>query len=142
LAKILCIDDYQLYAEMIGTMLERYGHHQVKVDVVPLVMDEVLAFDPDVIVLNLVRKAEVLGAPIHDFYREVDGGKALQALAKAEEIKDIPVVLTALAVRETEVPLGLHYEAFIEIPQKIDVLRHTIDRLATARRKDSDVAPK
>lgn len=142
MAKILCIDDYQLYAEMIGNMLGRYGHHQVKVDVVPLVMDEVLAFAPDVIVLNLVRKAEVLGAPVHDFFREVDGAKALQALSSAPELKDIPLVITALAVRETEVPLGFQYEAFIEIPQKIEVLRHTVDRLAAARRQDSDVAPK
>lgn len=140
MAKILCVDDYRMYAEMVGSMLQQKGGHEVKVDVVPLVIDEVVDFAPEVIVINLVRKAEVLGTPIHDFYREIDGAKAFQALAGAPEIAQIPIVLTALAVKESEVPTGLRYEAFIEVPHKIDVLNHAINRLAEARRRHSDVA--
>ena len=81
MAKILCVDDYRMYAEMVGTMLEQRGGHEVKVDVVPLVVDEILAYAPDIIVINLVRKAEVLGSPVHDFYREVDGAKAVVAIS-------------------------------------------------------------
>lgn len=141
MAKILCVDDYRMYAEMVGSMLERKGGHDVKIDVVPLVIGEVVDFNPDVIVINMVRKAEVLGTPIHDFYREVDGAKAFQALAAAPEVSGIPIVLTALAVKENEVPEGLRYEAFIEVPHKMGVLLHAIDRLSEARRRQSDVAP-
>ena len=141
MAKILCVDDYRMYAEMVGTMLEQRGGHEVKVDVVPLVVDEILAYAPDLIVINLVRKAEVLGSPVHDFYREVDGAKAVVAISEAPALKDIPLVLTALAVKESEVPAGLRYEAFIDVPHKIDLLLHAVDRLVTARRQHSDVAP-
>ena len=141
MAKILCVDDYRLYAEMVGAMLAKHGGYEVKVDVVPLVMDEVKAFAPDVIVLNMVRKAEVLGSPILDFEREVDGAKALRVISEAPETRDIPLVLTALAVKENELPHGYHYEAFIEVPQKIDVLRHTVDRLVQGKRRQSEVIP-
>jgi CheY-like chemotaxis protein len=139
-AKILCVDDYRMYAEMVGTMLHQKGGHEVKIDVVPLVIDAIVDNAPDVIVINMVRKAEVLGTPIHDFYREVDGAKALQAIANAPELKGIPIVLTSLAVRENEVPMGVRYDAFIEVPHKIESLLHAVDRVVEARRRCSSVA--
>ena len=141
MAKVLCIDDFRMYAEMIGTMLAQKGGHEVRVDVVPLSLDEIRAYDPDVIVINLVRKAEVLGFPVQNFYREVDGAKAVQAIAQSPLTGDYPIVLTALALKESELPADLRYEAFIEVPQKIDYLLHTINRLAQARRNGDDVAP-
>lgn len=141
MARVLCLDDYRMYAEMVGTMLRQKGGHEVKIDVVPLVMDEVVAFDPDVIVINLVRKMETLGSPLQDFFREVEGAKAFQELRAAPETERYPIVLTALAVREVEVPEGLRYEAFIEVPQRIEHLLHTIDRLTIAHRKDSKIVP-
>lgn len=141
MARVLCLDDYLVYAEMVGLMLKQKGGHEVKIDVVPLVIEDVLAFDPDVIVINLVRKTEALGAPLRDFFREVDGAKAFKELAAAPETKAYPIVLTALALREVELPLGLHYEAFIEVPQKVDYLLHTIDRLAKAKREGLHIVP-
>ena len=118
------------------------GGHEVKIDVVPLAIDEVLAFGPDVIVINMVRRAEVLGSAIHDFFREVDGAKAFKAMAECDQTRGIPIVLTALAVKESEVPVGYHYDAFVEIPQKVDYLLHTVDRLVRAHGDNSDVAPR
>jgi CheY-like chemotaxis protein len=140
-AKILCVDDYPLYAEMVGTMLQQKGHHEVKVDVVPLFIDEITAFAPDVIVVNLVRRTEALGVALHDFYREVEGGKALKAIAEAPELQGIPLILTALAVNEIEVPENLRYDAFVVIPQRLDSLLRVIERLTQSGRKGSEIAP-
>jgi CheY-like chemotaxis protein len=140
-AKILCVDDYPLYAEMVGTMLQQKGHHEVKVDVVPLVIDEIIAFAPDVIVVNLVRRTEALGVALHDYYRAVEGAKALKAIAAAPELQSIPVILTALAVNEIEVPDNLRYEAFVVIPQRLDSLLRAIERLTRSSQKGSEVAP-
>jgi hypothetical protein len=88
-----------------------------------------------------VRRTEALGVALHDFYREVEGAKALKAIAAAPELRGIPVILTALAVNEIEVPTELRYEAFVVIPQRLDSLLRAIERLTRSSQKGSGVAP-
>lgn len=129
MARVLCIDDYPLYAEMVAAMLRGHGH-EVEAVTVPLVLDEALAFDPELILLNLVRKAEVLGQPITHFETEVDGAKALIALGRHAAAGRIPLIVTALAVEESALPRGLRYEAFVNVPIGLPQLLVAIDRIA------------
>jgi hypothetical protein len=141
MGRILCIDDYPLYAEMVAEMLRKRGGHEVRADVVPLDMDQVKAFDPDVVVINLVRRLESITAGgMRNFYHEVEGAKAFQFMAE-EGLKGTPIVLTGLAVSEMDVPHDVRYEAFIEVPQKLDALVRTIAKLVAARRKGAEIAP-
>lgn len=114
-------------------MLEKKGHYQVKSDILPLDLDDIRSFDPDVIVLTLVRKAEALGTQIHDFFAEVDGAKAFRALSENPELLRYPVVITGIAIRESEIPEGLNYLAFLEVPARLDYLLETIDRITKTR---------
>ena len=141
MGRILCIDDYPLYAEMVAEMLRKRGGHEVRADVVPLDLDEVRAFDPDVVVVNLVRRLESITAGgMRDFYHEVEGAKAFHFMA-TDGLAHIPLVVTGLAVSEMDVPPDVRYEAFIEVPQKLDALVRTIDKLVAARRKGAEIAP-
>lgn len=139
MARILCVDDYKLYAEMVGTMLRTRGGHEVKTDIVPLVLEDVREFAPDVVVINLVRKAESLRSAIHDFYTEVEGAKALREFNENPDLM-YPLVITALAVEERDVPKEVGYQAFVEVPQKLDYLLDIVEKLARAHAKDSDIA--
>lgn len=129
MARVLCIDDYPLYAEMVAAMLREKGH-EVLALTVPLALDEALAFEPGVILLNLVRKAEVLGRPISHFETEVDGAKALIALGRHAAAGRIPLIVTALAVEESALPPGLRYEAFVNIPSGLPQLLVAIEQIA------------
>ncbi|MDB5099484.1 MAG: hypothetical protein JWM80_3905 [Cyanobacteria bacterium RYN_339] len=141
MGRILCIDDYPFYADMVAEMLRKRGGHLVKSDVVPLDLAEIKAFDPDVIIVSLVRRLESISAGgMRDFYHEVEGAKAFQFIA-AKAVQDVPVIITGLAVSEMDVPRGLRYEAFIEVPQKLDALLRTIDKLIAARRKNAEIVP-
>lgn len=139
MARVLCIDDYPLYAEMVALMLEKKGGHTVKTEIVPLDLEEVRRYDPDVIVVNLVRKQEVLGSPLHDFASEVDGAKALHALVESPLTEQYALIITAIAVEERAIPKGIPYLAFIEIPQKLDMLNQAVIKVAASRKRD--VAP-
>ncbi|MDB5098929.1 MAG: hypothetical protein JWM80_3350 [Cyanobacteria bacterium RYN_339] len=142
MGRILCVDDFQLYAEMVGSLLKDRGGHDVKVMITPMVMEDIEAFRPDLIVLNLVRKPETISAGgMKDFYTEVDGAKAFRVLAPMANIRGWPVVLTSLAVAERDVPQDYTYEAFIEVPQRLDYLLHSIDRILAARTHHSQVIP-
>lgn len=128
MAKILCIDDYKLYSEAIALMIAKRGNHEVKVMLTPFHFSDLVNFRPDIITLNLVRKMEVLGTGLHDFDTEVEGAKAYRALADQERLP-APVVVTAIAIREDELPKALRYVAYIEVPHRMDYLMEVIESI-------------
>lgn len=146
MARVMCIDDYPAYAEMVGDMLTRKGGHDVKSETVPISIKTIEAFDPDVVIVNLVRKMETISAGgMRDFYADVEGGKAFREIAHAtrEGRFNWAIVITSIAVLEHEVPRndGLHYVAFVEIPQKLEQLSTIVEKVAQARKMDGPVAP-
>jgi len=130
MAKVLCIDDFTQYAEMVAIYLEKQGRHKTHVEIVPFDLDRVRRFDPDVIVLSIVRKMAHVREPITDFYTQVDGAKAFRELRTNPETARYPLVVTSLGVLESEVPADLDYIAFVEIPSKFDHLLLVVDRVA------------
>lgn len=142
MAKIFCINDYKLYAEMVAIMLERKGGHEVLADILPLDIAEIEAFNPDLIILNLVRKLDSLGAGgMHDFDTEVEGARAVRAVNASPELERFPLVITAMAVLERDLPKGLRYEAFVEVPQKLDNLLEIIDKIVRTYEKGHPLLP-
>jgi CheY-like chemotaxis protein len=139
MARVLCIDDYPLYAQMVADLIARHGH-DVKAITLPFALEEAFEPLPDVVVLNLVRKSEALGKPITRFEADVDGAKALHALAAFGPAAEIPLLVTALAVEERWLPPETKYEAYFEVPQKLQQLLEAIDRLAT--RSPAEIVPK
>lgn len=57
MAKVLVINDFHTYSEMISLLIEKKGGHEVQADILPFEAAQVHAFAPDVIVLSLVRKS-------------------------------------------------------------------------------------
>lgn len=133
MARVLCINDFFMYSEMMALFLEKKGGHEVKVLLVPFDLREVRDFDPDVILASLVRKTEALGTPIHDFYAQVDGARALRTIEDMPEFRDYPLIVTAMALVESELPDGLEYMAFVEVPNRLDHLLRIIGQLAKSR---------
>lgn len=141
MAKILCIDDYPMYAQMVASLLEQRGGYEVLCAVVPLDVTAILAFGPELVIVNLVRRLDSISAGgMRDFYHEVEGARAFRALA-AQHLQGYPVIVTGLAVSERDVPRDLHYDAFIEIPQKLENLLPTVERVLAARRQAHGVRP-
>lgn len=132
MARILCVNDFKAYSEMVAHTLRVKGGHVADSIIVPFGADAIEAYAPDVLVLNLVRKVEALGAPLTDFYTQVDGARAFRALIENPQLCRCPIVLTSIAVLEFEVPPGLPYVAFIEVPQKMDNLLLILDHIAGA----------
>lgn len=144
--RILCIDDYPAYVEMVGAMLSTKGGHTVQAEIVPVSLKAIEGFRPDVIVINLVRKLETISAGgMRDFYTDVEGAKAFREIARAVKAGQLhaPVVITSLAVLEHELPKedGLDYVAFIEVPQKVDVLLRVIAKVLETAREGGGIAP-
>ena len=132
MARVLCIDDYPLYAEMVGAMLRSHGH-TVQTAIVPLDLDAALEFDPQVILLNLVRKAEALGRAIARFEDDVDGAQAMLALARHARAARLPLIVTALAVDAAALPPELRHDAFLTIPGELPRLLVEIERVTAVR---------
>jgi hypothetical protein len=131
---VLSVDDFQMYAEMVGALIKDRGGHEVRVMINPILVEEVEAFAPDVVVLNLVRKPETISSGgLRDFFTEVDGARAFKVLAPLCKQRGWPMVITALAVAERDVPQEYPYDAFVEVPHRLDYLLHSIGRLVTAR---------
>jgi CheY-like chemotaxis protein len=144
--RILCVDDYPIYADMIAMMLEKRGGHTVQSEIVPVSLKVIERFKPDVIIVTLVRKLETLSAGgMQDFFSDVEGAKAFREIAKAARAGQLPwpIVVTSLAVLERELPHdeGLDYVAFLEIPQKLDVLLVIIQKILEAKAEDAKIIP-
>lgn len=141
MARVVCINDYEAYARMIAAMLELKGH-AVKAEIVPVSIEEIVAFAPDVLILSLVRKPETISAGgMHNFYTDVEGARALKELSEATELRDIPIIITSIAVLESELPADVvRYKAFLEVPQKLEALDSAIVKLANANRHGEHVA--
>jgi hypothetical protein len=136
MAKIVTIDDYPLYAQMVADLITRERGHEVKMLLSPIIVDEITSFAPDVIVVSLVRKLESMGhGSLHDFFLEVDGAKSFREIVRAPETKDIPVILSSMGVREVEIPQELPYKSLAHFPHEIDLLLLAIDKLVLAKEK-------
>lgn len=133
MAKILCIDDFTQYAEMIALYIEREGHHKTGVEIVPFNIERIEKFKPDLIVLSIVRKMEHVREPITNFYSQVDGSKAFRELSNNPATSKYPLLITSVAVLESEVPKDLHYVGFVEIPGKFDNLLKIVEQVIEAR---------
>lgn len=126
-------------------MLEQKGGHTVQTEIVPVSLKAIERFNPDVIIVTLVRKLETLSAGgMQDFFSDVEGAKAFREIAKASKSGQLqwPIIVTSLAVMERELPLdeGLQYVAFLEIPQKLDVLLVIIQKILEAKADDATLA--
>jgi hypothetical protein len=144
--RILCINDFPMYSRMVALFLERDGGHTVQTEIVPVNFKEVAAFNPDVIVINICRKLETISSGgMHDFYTEVDGARAFRELSRAVKAGQVhaPVIVTALAVLERELPKdeGLAYIAFVEVPHKFDALLTIICKVLEAKASGGPVLP-
>lgn len=135
MARVLCIDDFIQYSEMVAMLLSHKGGHETLPVIVPLDLTVIERFKPDVVVLNLVRKVEALGEPLVDFYAQVDGARAYRAIAEHRELSGFTLVLTSIAVLEVEVPKLMPYLAFVDLPSKIDNLLHVVERAAEGARR-------
>jgi CheY-like chemotaxis protein len=136
MAKILTVDDYPLYAEMVSELLRQHGHHEVKAVLAPVILEEITDFAPDVIVVSLVRRLEAIGhGPLHDFDSEVDGARAWRSIAESESMRPYPVILSVIGVRETEVPAQYPYVALVHIPHELDLLLTTIRKILDAKER-------
>ena len=127
MAKILCIHDNAHQVALFADMLKRRGHHEVRTMVSELDVEELRAFAPDVVLVNLVRRVESLRSPIANFEVEIEGARILRAFL-AEAIAPRPLlVLTGIAVEPKEVPADIPYAAFIEVPRQLEGLLACVD---------------
>ena len=55
------------------------------------------------------------------------------AIEDMPEFRGYPLIVTAMAVAESELPPGLEYVAFVEVPNRLDHLLRIIGQLAKSR---------
>lgn len=138
MAKIVAVDDYKLYSEMVVELLTRHGGHQVKGILAPVILEEITDFDPDLVVITLVRRLEAIGhGPLYDFYAEVDGARTWRSLASKEAFRHYPVIVAVIGVRESEIPADLAYLALVHVPHELEMLLTAIDKIVEAKARGS-----
>lgn len=128
MARILCITDNPHHVELFADMLKRRGHEPVQTMVPPLDLAAVDTFDAEIVMVSLVRKVGSLRGPIVNFAAEVDGAKGLSALLAHWRTGRPILILTGIAVEESDLPDDLEYDAFVHVPQQLDGLLSFIDQ--------------
>lgn len=135
MTRVLCISDNPIHVAMFADMLKRRERHEIVTMVPPLDFAAIAALDPEVILVNLVRRIAALRSPIANFDAEVEGARALKSLLAGLGAPRPCLILTGIAVEEHHLPPGLDYAAFVEVPHRLDKLFEAIDSLASGALK-------
>lgn len=93
----------------------------------------------EVALVLLTRRSEAIGRPLRDFEREVESAGVWEALA--EQDVEVPIVLMPLGLQEIELPTDRSYVAFMPFPNRYGDLCETLERAASAWRKEHPLAP-
>ena len=142
--KIVLIDDYVENSEAGASILRRAGYDVLALatEFGPLDFDQLIAFDPKVLVLALYKRRIAFGRPVRDPHDDVLGFSILQQMEAYPAINVLPIILTGSCLNEDDLPTSVNYDLFLALPDDVKLLVPKAEELATkvkTRRRISEL---
>jgi hypothetical protein len=131
MAKIAIVNDASEVVVLLFQFLT-HGHHEFfkMIGQSHFVVDSLVAFRPDVIVLPLYRRPEAIGRAVVDYRRDIMGATMLELLSARPELAEVPIILFGISTLPGEMPPAflarVHYADFLTFPDGLQVLNPTI----------------
>ena len=131
MAKIAILNDEPEVVTLLSRFLTVRGDAFMKrVGDASRMIAQVVAFQPDLILVPLYRPFERLGLPLVDPLHDVRGAPLLDHLSREPELRDVPLVIFSFSVRPDELPPGLlariRPRAFLRFPEGLQELNPII----------------
>lgn len=144
MARIVVVDDIEVFARMLAAPLKDAGHH-VMVETMPIDFDRIVDFAPEAIVVGVGRQRNAIGKPIEEPERDILGYQALCLLEAYPALAIVPIALIGSCVLEQEIPTKLNYDLFLSLPHDGDLFIPKVKELAlvvkTRRKLGAYVCP-
>lgn len=134
MSRIALIDDFAAKLEILSAPLAARGY-EMQTSVKPIDLEQIIQFNPDLIVVALCRRTEAFNRPIEDLHTDVMGIEPLVQLEQYPAIETIPIMLLGDALVETDIPTTLHYNLFLSFPKDFSLYFSKVDELAQGPRK-------
>jgi hypothetical protein len=127
LAKIAILNDEPEVVTLLSRFLTIRGDAFMKlVGETARVIDQVIAFQPDLILIPLYRPPELIGMPLPNGLRDVRGAAMLETVSQAPELAEVPLVVFSFSVRPEELPPARRLQAFLSFPEGLQELNPVI----------------
>lgn len=134
MAKIAVLNDTPEVVVLLSNFLTQ-GHHTFlkRVGTSHFVMDSIVAFEPDLMLLPLYRKPEVIGRAVTDYPHQIMGSAMLERVSRCAELDRVPIVVFAFSTRLQEMPADfrqkVRFDAYLLFPEGLQELNPTISSL-------------
>lgn len=134
MAKIAVLNDTPEVVVLLTNFLT-HGHHTFfkRIGTSQFVIDSIVAFGPDVMVLPLYRAPEALGAPITNYREQIHGSAMLERVSQCPELAAVPIVIFGFSTRPEEMPddyrSRVRFDVFLTFPEGLQDLNPTISSL-------------
>lgn len=131
MARIAIINDESEVVALIFQFLTHGNHEFFKaIGVSRYVVDSLISFQPEVVVLPLFRTREAIGRPVRDYRRDIRGAVLLETLCRRPELGSVPLILFGISTLPEEMPADfrarVHYSDFLLFPEGLQLLNPTI----------------
>lgn len=134
MAKIAILNDTPEVVVLLGNFITQ-GHHEFlkRIGTSRYVLETIVAFGPDLMVVPLYRVPECIGLPITDYATQVKGAHMLEHLCTCPALDRVPIIVFAFSTRLQEMPAELRkkvrFNAFLTFPDGLQELNPTISSL-------------
>jgi len=131
LAKIAILNDEPEVVALLSRFLTIRGDAFMKlVGESGRVMDQVVAFSPDLLLIPIYRPPDLIGQPLPRGLQDVRGAALLESVLMTPELASVPLVIFSFSVRRDELPLALLQArpklAFLRFPEGLQELNPVI----------------
>lgn len=134
MAKIAVLNDTPEVVVLLSRFLT-HGRHTFfkRIGTSRFVLDSIVAFGPDLMIVPLYRAPEALGSPITDYRTQIKGSEMLEHLSRCPELAAVPIVVFGFSTRLQEMPEDfrstVRFNVFLGFPEGLQELNPTISSL-------------
>jgi hypothetical protein len=131
MGRIAILDDEPEVVVLIYQFLT-HGHHAFfkMVGDTRFMLESLVAFRPDVIVVPLFRRREAIGRAVVDYMQDISGAQMLETISAQPEFSTVPIILFGFSTLPDEMPtayrLKVHYSDFLFFPEGLQLLNPII----------------
>lgn len=146
MARIAIINDESEVVALIFQFLTHGNHEFFKaIGVSHYVVDSLISFQPEVVVLPLFRTPEAIGHVVRDYRRDIRGAVLLETICQRPELDSVPIILFGISTLPEEMPADfrarVHFSDFLLFPEGLQLLNPTISGyVGSARSTPEDFA--
>lgn len=131
MAKIAIIDDKPEVVSLVSFFLTKGDREFLKrIGTSRHVLNSIIDFRPDVLVLPLHRQPESLNRPIEDYEQDVGGSEVLSLMSATPELVGVPIILIGFYTTEADMPAAyrakVRFNHYLVFPEGLQELNPTI----------------